>query len=95
MMVILQLACGVRTKFRDFEFSMENNVILGGHIELCVIRGYALSEVCVKRGSTVQHAWKFDTCRKGSVSPVRAHHRINLMTGHITIFQVILFMGTG
>ena len=26
---------------------------LGGRLELCVIRGYALSEVCVKRGSTV------------------------------------------
>ena len=26
---------------------------LGGRMELCVIRGYALSEVCVKRGSTV------------------------------------------
>jgi hypothetical protein len=26
---------------------------LGGGMELCVIRGYALSEVCVKRGSTV------------------------------------------
>jgi len=26
---------------------------LGGRSELCVIRGYALSEVCVKRGSTV------------------------------------------
>ena len=26
---------------------------LGGWLELCVIRGYALSEVCVKRGSTV------------------------------------------
>ena len=25
----------------------------GGQMELCVIRGYALSEVCVKRGSTV------------------------------------------
>jgi len=28
---------------------------LGGQMELCVIRGYALSEVCVKRGSTVFH----------------------------------------
>jgi hypothetical protein len=27
---------------------------LGGHKKLCVIRGYALSEVCVKRESTVQ-----------------------------------------
>ena len=26
---------------------------LGGPMELCVIRGYVLSEVCVKRGSTV------------------------------------------
>ena len=26
---------------------------LGGRMELCVIRGYALSEVCIKRGSTV------------------------------------------
>ncbi|KAF8968334.1 hypothetical protein BDZ97DRAFT_429223 [Flammula alnicola] len=26
---------------------------LGGRMELCVIRGYALSEVCVMRGSTV------------------------------------------
>ena len=26
---------------------------LGGRLELCIIRGYALSEVCVKRGSTV------------------------------------------
>ena len=26
---------------------------LGGQMELCVIRGYALSEVCVMRGSTV------------------------------------------
>jgi len=25
---------------------------LGGPMELCVIRGYVLSEVCVKRGST-------------------------------------------
>jgi hypothetical protein len=24
-----------------------------GHKKVCVIRGYALSEVCVKRGSTV------------------------------------------
>ena len=29
---------------------------LGGRMELCVIRGYALSEVCVKRGSTVPPA---------------------------------------
>ena len=27
---------------------------LGGPMELCVIRGYVLSEVCLKRGSTVQ-----------------------------------------
>jgi len=26
---------------------------LGGRMELCVTRGYVLSEVCVKRGSTV------------------------------------------
>ena len=26
---------------------------LGGRMELCIIRGYVLSEVCVKRGSTV------------------------------------------
>ena len=26
---------------------------LGGPMELCIIRGYALSEVCVMRGSTV------------------------------------------
>jgi hypothetical protein len=26
---------------------------VGGHIELCVIRGYAFSEVCVMRDSTV------------------------------------------
>jgi hypothetical protein len=26
---------------------------VGGHIELCVIRGYRFSEVCVMRGSTV------------------------------------------
>ncbi len=26
---------------------------LGGHMELWVMRGYALSEVCIMRGSTV------------------------------------------
>ena len=26
---------------------------IGGQVELCLIRGYALSEVCLKRGSTV------------------------------------------
>jgi hypothetical protein len=29
---------------------------VGGHIELCVIRGYAFSEVWVMRGSTVSHS---------------------------------------
>jgi len=26
---------------------------VGGNIELCVIKGYAFSEVCIMRGSTV------------------------------------------
>lgn len=26
---------------------------VGGHIELCIIRAYVISEVCVMRGSTV------------------------------------------
>ena len=35
---------------------------LGGRMELCVIRGYALSEVCVKRGSTVPPAFILRDC---------------------------------
>jgi hypothetical protein len=31
---------------------------LGGWMKSCVIRGYALSEVCVKRGLTVYCMWK-------------------------------------
>jgi hypothetical protein len=30
---------------------------LGGHIKLCVIRGYVLSEVCVKRGFNCTVFW--------------------------------------
>jgi len=37
---------------------------LGGQTELCVIRGYALSEVCVKRSSTV--ASFFGSARRGA-----------------------------
>jgi len=36
---------------------------LDGRMELCVIRGYALSEVCVKRGLTVV---LFFTCLQGA-----------------------------
>ena len=51
---------------------------LGGCMELCVIRGYALSEVCVKRGLTVvslarklcHRAWPKNVGRKIFMLPM-------------------------
>ena len=36
-MLIPRLACGVRTKFRDFEFSTENNVIINMLVSGCIV----------------------------------------------------------